>query len=204
MFLSNPIVSVVLFLVGMYAVIIGFKTPGYGVEIVGRFDGFAFAHRVRRNRNQSSATLLFILGIALTLIEIKTHVGIFALAGVGMIIVGSFMEFPLPGWELLAAQSVASARQTLILVALVMSGIFGFVVYKVAQARRMRVRAGPEWLIGQFGTVVSALTPRGEVKVEGQIWRAESLAGQMKEGEKVEVVKREGLLLRVKPKQADQ
>jgi len=201
--LSNPIVSVVLFLVGLYAVIIGFKTPGYGVEIAGALMVLLALIGFGVIGINLAATLLFILGIALTLIEIKTHVGIFALAGIGMIILGSFMEFPLPGWQLLAAQSVASARQTLILVALVMSGIFGFVVYKVAQARRMKVRAGPEWLIGQFGTVVSALTPRGEVKVEGQIWRAESLSGQLKEGEKVEVVKREGLLLRVKPKQAD-
>ena len=34
-FLSNPIISIALFLVGVYMVIIGFKTPGYGVEIVG-------------------------------------------------------------------------------------------------------------------------------------------------------------------------
>ena len=202
-FLSNPIVSVVLFLVGMYAVIIGFKTPGYGVEIAGALMVLLALIGFGVIGINLAATLLFILGIALTLIEIKTHVGIFALAGVGMIILGSFLEFPLPGWQLLAAQSVASARQTLILVALVMSGIFGFVVYKVAQARRMKVRAGPEWLIGQFGTVVSALTPRGEIKVEGQIWRAESLGGEMKEGEKVQIVKREGLLLRVKPKQTD-
>jgi len=135
------------------------------------------------------------------LIEIKTHVGIFAIAGVGMIILGSFMEFPLPGWELIAAKSVESAQETLVIVALVMSGIFGFVVYKVAQARRLKVKAGPEQLIGKVGKVVSALTPRGEIMVEGQIWRAESLNGQMKQGEQVEVVKREGLLLRVKSKQ---
>jgi membrane-bound serine protease (ClpP class) len=203
-FLSNPIISIVLFLVGMYAVIIGFKTPGYGVEIAGVLMVMLALIGFGVIGINLAATLLFILGIALTLIEIKTHVGIFAIAGIGMIILGSFMEFPLPGWELLAPQSVESARETLILVALVMSGIFGFVVYKVAQARRMRVKAGPEWLIGQFGTVVSALTPRGEVKVEGQIWRAESLGGQVKEGEKVEVVRREGLLLRVKPKQENQ
>jgi membrane-bound serine protease (ClpP class) len=203
-FLSNPIISIVLFLVGLYAVVIGFKTPGFGVEIAGVLMVMLALIGFGVIGINLAATLLFILGIALTLLEIKTHVGIFAIAGIGIIILGSFMEFPLPGWELLAAQSVQSARETLILVALVMSGIFGFVVYKVAQARRMRVKAGPEWLIGQFGTVVSALTPRGEVKVEGQIWRAESLGGQMKEGERVEVMRREGLLLRVKPKQADQ
>ena len=33
--LSNPIIAIVLFLVGLYAIIIGFKTPGFGLEIVG-------------------------------------------------------------------------------------------------------------------------------------------------------------------------
>jgi membrane-bound serine protease (ClpP class) len=82
-----------------------------------------------------------------------------------------------------------------------MSGIFGFVVYKVAQARRLKVKGGPEQLIGMTGRTFSPLTPRGEVSVEGQIWKAESLAGPIKVGETVEIVSREGLILRVKPKQ---
>ena len=149
-----------------------------------------------------AAALLFVLGIVLTLIEIKTHIGVFALAGIGMILLGSFLAFPLPGWELLSIKAIESARQTLFFVALVMSGIFGFVVYKVAQARRMKVKVGPEQLTGKTGIVVSELSPRGEIRVEGQTWRAETLADHLKQGELVEVVSREGLILRVKPKQA--
>ncbi len=118
-----------------------------------------------------------------------------------MIVVGSFLAFPLPGWELLSIRAVESARQTLILVALVMSGIFGAVVYKVGQARHMKVKTGPERLLGKTGSAVSELAPRGEVKIEGQIWRAETLEGVVKQGDSVEVVSREGLILRVKPKQ---
>lgn len=199
-FLSNPLIATVLFLVGMYAVIIGFKTPGFGVEIVGVLMVFLSLIGFGIIGINIAAVLLFIIGIILTLIEIKTHIGIFALAGIGMIIFGSFLMFPLPGWELLAARSVESARETLIGVALVMSGIFGFVVYKVAQARRMKVKAGPEELLGKIGTVISTLAPKGEVRVEGQIWRAESIGAEVKEGEQVEIVDRTGLTLKVKPK----
>jgi membrane-bound serine protease (ClpP class) len=146
-----------------------------------------------------AAVLLFIVGIALTLLEIKTQHGIFALAGIAIIVLGSFLEFPLPGWELLAPQSVASARETLVSVALVMSGIFGVIVYKVAQARRMGVKAGPEQLIGKIGRVTRSFTPIGEVRVDGQVWRAETTGGEVKEGDQVEVVGREGLILKVKP-----
>ena len=200
-FLSNPIISIVLLLVGGYAVIIGFKTPGYGVEIAGAIMVLLALIGFGVIGINLAALFFFIAGIALTLLEIKTQHGIFALAGIGMIIVGSFLEFPLPGWQLLAAQSVESARETLILVALVMSAIFGIVVYKVAQARRMKVKVGPQQLMGKVATVTHPLTPRGEVRVEGQTWRAESISGEAKVGEQVEVVNREGLILKVKPKQ---
>ena len=199
--LTNPVIASVLLLVGIYALIIGFKTPGYGLEITGALMLFLALLGFGIIGINLAAALMFVLGIALTLIEIKTHIGVFALGGIGLIVVGSFLAFPLPGWELLSIKAVESARQTVISVALVMSGIFGAVVYKVAQARRMKVKAGPEQLLGKIGTSVSELAPRGEVKIEGQIWRAETLEGVVKQGEPVEVVGREGLILRVKPKQ---
>ena len=198
--LSNPLIASVLLIVGLYAVIIGFKTPGYGAEIAGALTVFLALVGFGIIGINVAAALLFLLGIILTLIEIKTHIGIFALAGIVMIVLGSFLAFPLPGWELISARAVESARTTLISVALVMSAIFGFVVYKVAEARRMKVKAGPEQLIGKTGIAASELAPRGEVKIEGQIWRAETVGDHVKQGEPVEVVSREGLILRVKPK----
>jgi membrane-bound serine protease (ClpP class) len=200
-FLSNPIISIVLFLVGLYAIIIGFKTPGYGLEIAGAIMFFLSLIGFGIIGINAAAILFFIIGIVLTLIEIKTHIGIFALAGIGLVILGSFLVFPLPGWELLSARAVESGRQMLVSVAVVMSCIFGFVIYKVAQAKRLSIKAGPEQLIGLSGTVVSKLTPRGEVRVEGQIWKAESITGYIQIGEAVEVVDRKGLILRVKSKQ---
>jgi membrane-bound serine protease (ClpP class) len=67
----------------------------------------------------------------------------------------------------------------------------------------MKVKVGPEQLIGLTGTAVSRLAPVGEIRVEGQIWKAETISGTVNEGESVEIVSREGLILRVKPKQPD-
>ena len=197
--LSNPIIAIVLFLVGLYAIIIGFKTPGFGLEIVGGLMFFLSLIGFGIIGISTAAILLFVIGIILTLIEIKTHIGVFALGGIGFIIVGSFFAFPLPGWELLSAQAVESSRETLVSVTLVMSAIFGLVVYKVAQARRMKIKTGPEQLIGSIGSAISELAPSGEVRVEGQVWRAETIGGTIKRGESVEVIRREGLILRVKP-----
>lgn len=199
--ITNPVIAAVLFLVGLYAIIIGFKTPGFGLEIAGALMFFLSLIGFGIIGMNTAAILFFVLGIVLTLIEIKTHIGIFALAGIGLIVFGSFLAFPLPGWELLAASDVETSRQILVSVALVMSGIFGFVVYKVAQARRLKVKVGPEQLIGMTGTAISALNPTGEVRVEGQIWRAETVTSPVNVGGLVDIVGREGLILRVKPKQ---
>jgi membrane-bound serine protease (ClpP class) len=199
-FLTNPLIASVLLIVGLYAAIIGFKTPGYGAEIAGGLMVFLALVGFGIIGINIAAALLFFLGIVCTLIEIKTHIGVFALGGIAMIVLGSFLAFPLPGWELLSAKAVESARTTLIGVALVMSAFFGTVVYKVAEARRMRVKGGVEELIGKIGIAASELAPRGEVKVEGQIWRAETLRDHVGPGELVEVVGREGLVLRVNPK----
>jgi membrane-bound serine protease (ClpP class) len=199
-FLTNPLIASVLLIVGLYAAIIGFKTPGYGAEIAGGLMIFLALVGFGIIGINIAAALLFLLGVVCTLIEIKTHIGVFALGGIAMIVLGSFLAFPLPGWELLSAKEVESARTTLIGVALVMSALFGAVVYKVAEARRMRVKGGVEELIGKIGIAASELAPRGEVKVEGQIWRAETLRDHVGQGEPVEVVGREGLVLRVKPK----
>ena len=56
-------------------------------------------------------------------------------------------------------------------------------------------------MIGMTGTAISPLDPKGEVKVEGQIWKAESVTASVRIGELVEIVGREGLILRVKPKE---
>ena len=41
------------------------------------------------------------------------------------------------------------------------------------------------------------------IRVQGQIWKAETTSGAVNEGESVEIVGREGLILRVKPKQSN-
>lgn len=63
---------------------------------------------------------------------------------------------------------------------------------------RYRIRSGPETLLGQRGEVVVECRPRGQVKLGGDIWKAECEGGAGV-GETVEVVSVDGLLLRVEP-----
>ena len=64
------------------------------------------------------------------------------------------------------------------------------------RVRGYRHRVGPQTLIGQTATVVSACAPDGQVRVSGEIWAARCEGGA-DEGESVKIVGRNGLVLAV-------
>ncbi|HEY3106059.1 MAG TPA: NfeD family protein [Gaiellaceae bacterium] len=71
-------------------------------------------------------------------------------------------------------------------------------LFWVRFSRRWRVRAGAETLIGASAEVVSACRPNGQVRVQGELWRARCEAGA-EPGERVRITGRHGLTLLVEP-----
>lgn len=63
-------------------------------------------------------------------------------------------------------------------------------------SRRRSVQVGAETLIGRFADVVTACTPRGQVRLDGETWDARCAEGAPA-GSRVRVVGREGLTLEV-------
>ena len=57
--------------------------------------------------------------------------------------------------------------------------------------------SGEEGLIGEIGVAETPISPEGRVFIHGEIWKAESDL-PIKKKEKVEVVKVEGLMVKVK------
>ena len=62
--------------------------------------------------------------------------------------------------------------------------------------RRYRVQSGPEALIGMRAEAIEPLSPRGRVRLRGEIWNARS-AEPIEAGESVTVEAVDGLWLRV-------
>ena len=62
--------------------------------------------------------------------------------------------------------------------------------------RRRGAQVGAETLIGREAVVVTPCRPRGQVRLDGEIWEARCSAGA-NAGERVRVVAREGLTLEV-------
>ena len=63
-------------------------------------------------------------------------------------------------------------------------------------SRRRRVQMGPETLVGSTGRVVTPCVPLGQVRVEGELWRAYCAEGA-DAGAEVRVLALDGLTLLV-------
>jgi membrane-bound ClpP family serine protease len=84
---------------------------------------------------------------------------------------------------------------TLIIVALIVVVIF----YVGVKAQFTRVKTGKEALIGAKGTTTTDLKPKGEVRVMGEFWEATAKDGEIANGQAIEVMDMDGMLLVVKP-----
>ena len=72
-------------------------------------------------------------------------------------------------------------------------------------ASRAKVKVGSETLVGATGRVVEACRPEGEVRVNGEVWRARC-ESHARVGEPIRVVERIGLTLlveRLEPQDAE-
>jgi membrane-bound serine protease (ClpP class) len=63
---------------------------------------------------------------------------------------------------------------------------------------RTRPAVGAEDLVGRVGVAVSSIDPRGQVRVLGEIWEAQSTAA-VSRGDEVVIVRVDGLRLDVAP-----
>lgn len=87
------------------------------------------------------------------------------------------------------------------LVAVVSAALIDIVetVILVRWSKRRRAAVGAETLVGRRAVVVTALTPRGQVKLDGEVWEAYAEA-ELDPGREVVVTGREGLVLDVEPR----
>jgi membrane-bound serine protease (ClpP class) len=145
------------------------------------------------------AIFMMLCSIALVVLELHlpTH-GILGIGGVGAFLLGSFL--------LLAPPEIAGPVLTVLAansgVLLSIGGLFaGFGVVAMRaglRARHLPVLDPVTSLPGALAVTASALAPTGTVLVRRERWSAVVDGEPVGPGEQVEVVAREGLLLRVR------
>lgn len=176
-FISNPLLTSILLMLGIFAVIFGISAPGFGAEVFGVIaivlslagSGFAI----------SEISLLFlVLGGILLLLELFVIPG-FGVVGIGGVIslfIGSV--FLVPTYATRKWVINTAWIDTIIIVLLVIVGLFAaffiFLLYKVIAIRKKREAVG--LFIGEQAVTVDSIGPNqpGYVRFKGALWYAKS------------------------------
>jgi membrane-bound serine protease (ClpP class) len=200
-FFSNPILTSLLFMLGIFAIIFGISSPGFGAEVFGVIaillsligSGFAI----------SALSIIFIIiGCLLLIIEIFATPG-FGVIGIGGIICLLFGGiFLIPNYSTEWAISMDWINQAItiiIFVAVIIAIFFAFLLYKVIQVRRKKAAVGT--FIGETAKTVDRITPDkpGYVRFKGELWHAKAEM-DIEPNTKVIIVEKDESTLKIKPK----
>ena len=194
---ASPPVAYLMLIIGLSLLVFEFFTAGVGIAgVVGAVCAFLGCFGLAELPARGWAVALLVLAFAAYSIDVQ--VGIPRLwTGVGVVLVaiGSLVLYePLPG------TSMGVGWLTMLV------GIGGtMLTFTVGMPSMTRTRfatptIGREWMIGQAGVAVGAISPEGVVSVASARWRARTnRATPVEAGAAVRVVAIDGVTLEVEP-----
>ncbi len=194
--LSDPNISYILFLIGIYGLFFELYNPGSVFPgVVGAIAIILALYAMQTLPINYAGLALIIVGIILFILEIKiTSYGLLSVGGAVALFFGSIMLYqtdePLEFVEVSLAVIIPFVAVTTL--------IFVFVIGAGLKAQRRKIDTGEEGMIGSEGITVTALNPSGQVRVQGETWSAESVEGKISKDSKIIVTEIHGLLLKVK------
>ena len=195
--ISDPNIAYILLLVGMYGIMFELYNPGAVLPgIVGVISIILAFYSMHSLPVNYAGVALIIFAVILFLLEIKivSH-GLLAIGGVISLLLGSMMLIR-SGSPLEIARI---SRGLIIAATTVSAAFFLFIVGAGIRAQRQKTTTGKEAMVGYIGEVTESLNPTGTILVQGEIWNAESLSGEIAKGEKVKVKELKNLKLYVEP-----
>lgn len=199
--ISNPILTSLLFMLGIFALIFGISSPGYGAEVFGVIaillslfgSGFAV----------SELSLIF-LGIGALLLFIELFVtpgfGFIGVGGVICFILGSIFLIPTYSnreW-VIAVEWIDTLMIIIIAAGVLISLFFIFLLYKVLEIRTKKKAIGE--FIGETAITIDPLRSDtvGYVRFKGELWKARSNQ-DIEKDKKVRIKEKDGATLTVEP-----
>ncbi|HUI65103.1 MAG TPA: nodulation protein NfeD [Bacteroidota bacterium] len=194
--LSDPNIAYIFFLLGMYGLLFELYNPGAilpgVVGVIALILAFYSLHTLPVNY---AGLALIVFGIILFILEIKiTSHGLLAVGGVVSLLLGSIM--------LLNPEStlevVAISWSVIIPAVLCTALFFLFAIGMGIRAQTRKPVTGAEGILGEVGEAVDLLSPRGRVRVHGELWSATTKGESLPAGSKIVVERVEGLTLTVR------
>jgi membrane-bound serine protease (ClpP class) len=183
---SDPNIAYILLLLGVYGILFELFNPSAilpgVVGVICLILAFYAMHTLPVNY---AGLALMVVAVILFLLEIKiVSYGMLAIGGVVALSLGSMMLFRTES----ALEFVHISWTVIIAAVLVTAFFFLFVVSIGLKAQQSRPVTGIEGMVGDIGESLDPLDPTGTVRVHGEIWQAEAIAGTINKGEKVRVV----------------
>lgn len=141
---------------------------------------------------QLGGVILLVASAVLYLLELKhPGIGLPAIGGTICLVLGGLLLFD-P-----SVPDVHVSRWLLVVVPTLVVAFFAVVVQAALEARRKPPMISADMLYGEKGVALTALEPRGEVRVGHERWSAEAVGGRIASGTTIRVVGRSGLKLMV-------
>jgi membrane-bound serine protease (ClpP class) len=199
--ISNPILTSLLLMLGIFALLIGISTPGYGAEVFGVIaillsligSGFTLS---------TFAIIFIIIGCLLLVVEIFVIPG-FGAVGIGGIIcliIGSIFlipSYPTRKW-LITSDYMTDALIIMLVIIVLFAIFFAFLLYKILQIRKKKSPIGK--FTGEKAIAIERITPEitGFVRFNGEYWQAKSDV-VIEPNTKVIIIEKDETTLIVKP-----
>jgi membrane-bound serine protease (ClpP class) len=199
--ISNPILTSLLLMLGIFALLVGISAPGYGAEVFGIIA--ILLSLIGSGFSISTLSIIFIIiGCLLLAVEIFVIPG-FGAVGIGGIIcliVGSIFlipNYPTREW-LISGEYMTDALIIMLLVVVLFAIFFVFLLYKVVQIRKKKSSIGK--FAGEQAVAIEQISPKknGFVRFKGEYWQAKSDT-VIETNTKVVIVDKDETTLIVKP-----
>ncbi|HWK04171.1 MAG TPA: nodulation protein NfeD [Puia sp.] len=185
--ISNPTITYILLMLGLYGLLFEFYNPGSILPgIVGVISLILAFYSMQTLPVNYAGLALIIFAIILFLLDVKlaSH-GLLAIGGIVSLLLGSIMLIR-PG----SGSDFGGISRVVIIVSTAITALFFLTIIGLGlKAQRGKPVTGPEGLIGEIGETLEALTPDGSIRVHGEHWKAESVAGNIEPGKKVRVIR---------------
>ncbi len=196
--IADPNIAYLLMLAGIFGIFFEFSNPGFVLPgVAGAISLLLALFAFQALPINYAGLLLILLGIAFMTAEaFIPSFGVLGIGGIVAFVLGSVMliDTDIPGfgisWSVILPVAIASAL------------FIFFVIGMALKARRRPVVSGQEKLIGDIGEVLDDFDGKeGWARVHGETWRIRSKL-PLSRGQRIRVVRMEGLLLHVEPEAA--
>lgn len=183
--ISDPNISYMLMMFGFFGILFELFNPGLIFPGIAGVIFLVLGFYAMSSMPVNYAGLsLIIFGIILFLLEIKivSH-GLLTIGGIVSLLLGSMFLFRETSSHYLVSVSWS--------VILAMTGVttlfFLFIVGMGLKAQKLKPVTGAHSMVGKTGEAMSIINLEGMVKVNGEMWKAESLSGMIEAGESIVV-----------------